>query len=310
MNPSKNANMSTPPNFEAGASANFVWTNLLRNLVTNGHSVTPRGKPTKELLCVSSAVDMNRPVVTVKERKLGYRFLIGEALWILNGDSRVATIAPFSKAIASFSDNGMYFQGAYGPMVVQQLDYVVHSLCSDPDTRQAVMTIWRPNPRVSKDIPCTISVQFLIRENKLFCLDTMRSSDTWLGWPYDIFNFSMLSAFICIALRKSGLPIEMGRILLTAGSQHLYDQNVLGACDCLDSESFNYTPFNVADYDTPQDLLKHLESLLYGTWLPGSKGFLYDLCDSVIASKGDVEERPSNVVPITDGAGDKPIPTI
>jgi thymidylate synthase len=43
-------------------------------------------------------------------------------------------------------------------MIKQQLDYVVEALVKDNDSRQAVLTIWRPSPAPSKDIPCTVSI--------------------------------------------------------------------------------------------------------------------------------------------------------
>jgi thymidylate synthase len=169
---------------------------------------------------------MEWPVVTVKERELGYKFMAAEAAWILSGDNRVRSIRPYSKAISNFSDDGHFFHGAYGPMIRDQLHFVIDALNADKDTRQAVMTIWRPNPRPSKDIPCTVSVQFLIRDGLLHVVDTMRSSDLWLGWPYDIFNFSMLARYVICHLKQKP---ELGVIVLQAGSAHLYEQNWLPA---------------------------------------------------------------------------------
>jgi thymidylate synthase len=111
-------------------------------------------------------------------------------------------------------------------MIRDQLHFVIDALNADKDTRQAVMTIWRPNPRPSKDIPCTVSVQFLIRDGLLHVVDTMRSSDLWLGWPYDIFNFSMLARYVICHLKQKP---ELGVIVLQAGSAHLYEQNWLPA---------------------------------------------------------------------------------
>ncbi len=298
--------MST--SFES-TTANGQWVNLLANLIRQGREVNPRAIKTRELICQTSCVDMRMPLVTINRRKLGYRFLLAEALWILNGDARVWTISGFSKEISKFSDNGMYFQGAYGPMVVQQLDYVVDSLVKDRDSRQAVMTIWRPNPRPSKDIPCTVSVQFLIRDNKLYCLDTMRSSDTWLGWPYDVFNFSMLSAVIALMLRAKGLEVDLGRLLLTAGSQHLYEANESEALHCLDTaqDHWEYTPLDINDFHSAQEFMSHLQDLLADhpnlvEWEPGD--FLYELRNRFQAIKN--RPRPSPVGDPDAGAGDKP----
>ena len=203
--------------------ANLAWIKLLATLIREGQECAPRGKKIKEVLGYQSTVDMSRCIVAVPERQLGYKFMAAEAAWILSGDDRVATISPFARHISSFSDNGNTYFGAYGPKVLDQLPYVISALVNDLDTRQAVINIWRENPGPSKDIPCTLSAQFLIRGDKLHCIDTMRSSDAWLGWPYDVFNFSMLSYEICRRLKDQGVYVTPGTLYLTAGSQHLYE---------------------------------------------------------------------------------------
>ena len=131
-------------------------------------------------------------------------------------------ISKYSKLITTFSDDGYFFNGAYGPMLIDQFTYIVDELIKDKNTRQAVATIWRRNPRPSKDNPCTISVQFMIRAKKLHCIDTMRSSDAWLGWPFDIFNISMCAAFISLLFKlRTNYALLLGNIYLNAASQHL-----------------------------------------------------------------------------------------
>jgi len=207
-------------------STNTSWLQALQECLKNGKESAPRGKKIKELMAYQTVTPMEWPMMTVTERHLGYRFMAAEAAWILSGDNRVRTIAPYSKVISSFSDDGHFFNGAYGPMIREQLHSVIAALNNDADTRQAVLTIWRPNPAKSKDIPCTVSVQFLIRDGMLHVIDTMRSSDLWLGWPYDIFNFSMLARYVICHLKQKP---ELGVIVLQAGSAHLYEQNWLPA---------------------------------------------------------------------------------
>lgn len=205
---------------------NSQWTSILSDLIESNSIFTPRGFEVKEILNYHSSVDMNFPILSIPERKLGYRFMFREAWWIISGRNDVESIKNYSKMISSFSNDGIYYDGAYGPRVVDQLRYIVDCLESDRDTRQAVLTIWRANPRVSKDIPCTVSIQWLIRNNTIYCIDNMRSSDIWLGWPYDIFNFSMLTGYILLLLRERGINnLELGNIYLNAGSQHIYKQH-------------------------------------------------------------------------------------
>jgi thymidylate synthase len=214
----------------------LIWKDLVSDVLSDGRLSAPRGKVTKELLHKAIAVDMSKPVLTIPGRALNYRFMAAEAYWILSGDDSVAGIAPYNRNISGFSDDGEKFFGAYGPKIVGQLDYVVEKLKSDPDTRQAGLTIWRENPGPTKDIPCTVAIFFSLRGRKLSCHVFMRSSDIWLGVPYDVFNFSMLAHLVCSHLnhdRASHDVFEPGTLYLTAASSHLYEPNWTQAEACL-----------------------------------------------------------------------------
>ena len=168
-------------------NADQTWNALLRDIQQYGHRVAPRGMPCLELIGYQSAFDMSYPIVTAPARKLGYKFQAAEAAWILSGSNLVKDIAPYSKEISRFSDDGVSFFGSYGTKVREQIAHAADAIVKDKDTRQAVINIWRENPRATKDVPCTLSLQWLVRgDNSLHCLATMRSSDAWLGWPYDV----------------------------------------------------------------------------------------------------------------------------
>lgn len=205
-------------------TATEAWLDLIAEILNHGGKSTPRGLPIREIIGNSVKIDMRYPIVLNKARKLSYRFMAAEAWWILSGKNDVESISRYCKSIARFSDDGEVFFGAYGPKVSSQFGYVVDKLSEDPDSRQAVINIWRENPRPSKDIPCTISAQWLIRDNKIHCIDTMRSNDAWLGFPYDVFNFSMLSVMLLEELKSGKYPtLELGTLTLNAGSHHLYE---------------------------------------------------------------------------------------
>lgn len=214
-------------------NATDAWLYLVNRLMLDGRIVHPRGQATRELLAYRTFVSMTAPVVLSRARRLGRKFMFAEAAWILSGDNRVSTIASYSKKISDFSDDGIRFFGAYGPPLRDQLGHVVRALRADPESRQAVVTLWRPNPPVTKDLPCTVALQWLIREEQLHCVATMRSSDAWLGWPYDVFNFSTVSLAIWLELGRHFAPQGLGNLYLTAGSQHLYERDANGALQCL-----------------------------------------------------------------------------
>ena len=259
-------------------SANTVWINNLNKVMREGSLVQPRGMVVREVLNNTSIVDMIRPVVTVIDREMGYRFMAAEAHWILSGDDRVETIAPYAKHISSFSDDGIVFQGAYGPRVVSQLNFVTKTLARDRDSRQAVMTIWRPSPGPSKDIPCTISLQFFIRDGCIHTIANMRSSDLWLGWVYDVFNFTMITAYVALMLKQMGITYiddepseknyDLGYLYLNAGSQHIYDRN-FAKVDYIQKQgglAWQYKPFRVSDFESPESLMSHLVALRDRDW--------------------------------------------
>lgn len=242
-------------------STNKEFTSLLGRLL-NACETSPRGIKTRELLAHQTTIRMADPRVTLAARNIGEAFRYAEAAWILSGDNRVSTIGPYAKMIKTFSDDGIRYFGSYGPKVVDQLSYVAQKIVQDSDTRQAVMNIWRENPGPTRDVPCTLSLQFLVRNGELHCVATMRSSDAWLGWPYDVFNFSMIAWAVCIYVRQiSGQEYRPGFLFLTAGSQHLYESNFSAAKGVINDGTENDAGFPLANphsYGSVDALVQHL----------------------------------------------------
>tara|TARA_R100001463_G_scaffold47672_2_gene96697 strand:+ start:111 stop:857 length:747 start_codon:yes stop_codon:yes gene_type:complete len=241
---------------------NTVWQKLIKDLIKEVGTYSPRGSATKEILGYQTIIDMSNPFLDIPKRNLGKNFRFAEAAWILSGDNRVKTIAPYSKMISIFSDDGVRFFGSYGPKIIDQISYVVDTLNKDEQSRQAVINIWREKPGPSKDIPCTCSLQFLIRNKMLHCVATMRSSDAWLGWPYDVFNFTCVSIYTLLQLKHLHNKIyAIGNLTLNAGSQHLYDKNweLARQCRFSDVGNDNYKiPFG--NFKEPDELIEYLWS--------------------------------------------------
>ena len=216
--------------------ADVAWRKALQDVYDLGDRVLPRGDATVELLAHHTMVDMNAPVLINPGRKLGYRFMAAEANWILSGRSDLDSPV-LRKSLSRFSDDGRFMSGAYGPEVVSQIRYVVDTLMRDAQSRQAVMTIWRKNPLPSKDIPCTVALQFFLRKGQLHCIATMRSSDLWLGWPYDVFSFTMIAWTVSLMLGYG----DLGWLRINAGSMHIYERDFAGVLESLN------TPVNNGD---------------------------------------------------------------
>lgn len=223
---------------EVSVSANALWLKLLHELLLHGEDVSPRGIDTKELLFIDKSFDMNQPICYHQLRKLNYAFSAAEAYFIAHGDNRVENLTQYNKNMINFSDDGLIFNGAYGPPFNDQLMYVVNTLANDLLSRQAVLTIWKQNPVASYDIRCSLALQFIVRKNRIHTKVTMRSSDIWLGVPYDLFNFTIMTlrvlTLLNVKLSRKLEPIRLGIMNFSAGSSHMYMQDESKARKVLD----------------------------------------------------------------------------
>lgn len=206
-------------------SADALYYQLLSKLLWHEETrveAEPRGMPLAGETIGEHLVLRNPrlSVVSLLARGLNYQFMVAEAVWIMLGRNDTAMLGHYCKDILRFSDDGLIFYGAYGPHILGQLNHVIKTLQMDKDSRQAVLTIWRQNPAPTKDTPCTVSMQAIIRNQKLHLLVTMRSSDAWLGIPYDVFNFSLI-----LNALAGELGVGLGELHLFLGSSHLYERN-------------------------------------------------------------------------------------
>lgn len=216
-------------------SADELYHAALAELLTNGKPVAPRGQATHERTgCHLTLTDPHQNVISFPTRKLNYAFMVAEWLFIMSGGNDAGLLTPFNSRIGEFSEDGR-FAGAYGPKVMEQFAYVVDTLRADPMSRQAVLTIWRERPRASKDVPCTVAMQFLLREGALELIVYMRSNDAWLGLPYDLFNFTQLQRVVA-----STLGVHVGAYHHMVGSLHLYDRNASTARAVLADQDKSY----------------------------------------------------------------------
>ena len=207
--------------------ANKAWVDSLQETQMWGAKTFPRSIETKESLNMPLFFDMNWPVINHEYRNLDYSFMAAEAYWITSGSPLVEDIGPYCMHIKKYSDDGYIFNGAYGPAFLSQLNFIVETLLKDPNSRQAVMTIWHPNPIETKDHKCTVALAFNIRGGIMTTTVFMRSNDLWLGRPYDMFNFTIMTIKILTALnaRFGGPPYALGQMCLHAVSSHIYYNN-------------------------------------------------------------------------------------
>jgi thymidylate synthase len=128
-----------------------------------------------------------------------------------------------------FSDDGAHLAGAFGERLlkarghVDQLDAVRRRLTEDRGTRRAVAVVLSPTDLVSRsrDHPCLLGLQFLIRNNRLEMISYMRSQSALMVLPYDVFLFTAIQSWIA-----DSLEIEVGPYTHIAGSFHIYSDEL------------------------------------------------------------------------------------
>lgn len=178
-----------------------------------------RGRVSFEIIGHQLTFDMQYPVVTCKPNT-SWLYMCAEPLWVRDGSARLNHFPEIARIQAPYSDNGVSLHGAYGPHYRFQRRWLINRLNSDRNTRQAYISIWRRNPPYLRDIACTTGVQWLIRENAIHCVVTMRSSDVGMGLPYDMLTFACMTADLASNLKES---TELGCCTITAGSRHIYE---------------------------------------------------------------------------------------
>lgn len=237
----------------------------------------PRGKPIKELIGAQFTLTNPRNrLICSPARNVNYGFAVGELCWYLRGDTDLETMLYYNKRMGQFSDDGKTINSAYGYRMfrelwqgmpdiscipVGQIDNVIAELKSDPDSRRAVMHINQPHDlrlavmHGSKDVPCTLNIQLLIRDRKLHMIVQMRSNDVAWGLPYDVFSFTCLQEAFLQMLQRTGVPVDdLGSYVHTANSLHIYETHFKMAEEIAEEPDLNVFPMGKIDLDRLEDL--------------------------------------------------------
>ena len=159
---------------------------------------------------------------------------MGEFFWYLAGDQSIEFIEYYIPQYPKFSNDGVTANGAYGPRIFglsakdrargkSDWDRVIRTLNSRPGSRNAVIQIYSNDDahEGNEDKPCTCTLQFAIRNDKLLLHTHMRSNDALKGLPHDIFSFTLLQE---IAARE--LNVGLGVYKHSVASLHLYDDKL------------------------------------------------------------------------------------
>lgn len=224
-------------------NADLVWKQALQDCGKDFHyESSPRNLKIRERLNYIYTVDMNEPIICNKARNLNYKFMFGEAAWILKGRNDLEYISNFMKSYAKYSDDGFTLNGAYGPKIMDQLSWAANELKEDNDSRRCYINIWRERPGKSKDIPCTTGMQFIIRQGRLNALVNMRSQDIVYGMTYDVFTFTMVAKALQLLLFSYyNLMVDMGELCVRAGSAHIYEPDYYKLDDWITNQEYDKT---------------------------------------------------------------------
>ena len=196
-----------------GETLDEVWARTLARVLCDGAVVKSRAGVTREVLNASLVVtDPSRRCLLNGRRNLDPHYACGELLWYMSGKKDARMMVAYAPQYVHFLDGRHDAYGAYGhrwslPFVMigappGQIGEAIKVLKQSRDSRQAVVTSWYPNDvhaarsGMHKDIPCTLSLQFLVRDGRLHMTTTMRSNDVWLGLPYDAFCFMTIQDIV------------------------------------------------------------------------------------------------------------------
>lgn len=158
------------------------------------------------------------------------RYATGELLWYLSGSDRIEPIEKYAKLWSEIANRDGTVNSAYGQYLFKnvhgngnQFNHVKQLLIHNPSTRRAVINIKPINfdhDNHSRDSPCTLSLHYIIRDDKLNATTYMRSNDCIYGLPYDVFAFTFIQEMLASELR-----LEVGTYCHNTTSLHVYKKD-------------------------------------------------------------------------------------
>lgn len=205
------------------------WWRVLCGDARNGSMESRDGDVVGEVINAITVIDdPTRCIMRNKIRNMPMRYAIGELLWYLSGNRSLKAIQKYTKAWDRMSDDGVLVNSNYGYCLMEkfgfnQIEQALMQLRDNPSSRQVVLHIKEARNLIdhpTKDLNCTVCLQLFIRDGKLYMTTYMRSNDLWMGFPYDVFQFTCLQVLLAMELGT-----ELGTYTHVAGSLHLYERD-------------------------------------------------------------------------------------
>ena len=210
------------------------YLNLLQHILDNGAQKNDRtGTGTISCFGYQMRFDLQKgfPVVTTK--KLHLKSIIYELLWFLKGDTNIAYLNEHGVSIWNewadangnlgpvYGHQWRSWAGADGKTYDQVKD-VVHQLKTNPDSRRMIISAWNvADLQKMALMPCHTLIQFYVANGKLSCQLYQRSADVFLGVPFNIASYSLLTMMLA---QVCGL--QVGEFVHTFGDVHLYNNHI------------------------------------------------------------------------------------
>lgn len=207
---------------------------LLKHILENGVSKTDRtGTGTISCFGYQMRFDLQQGFPLVTTKKLHLKSIIYELLWFLNGDTNIKYLNEHGVNIWNewadangelgpvYGKQWRSWEGA-GGIVVDQVTDVVAQIKNNPDSRRLIISAWNVAelPKMAL-MPCHTLFQFYVAEGKLSCQLYQRSADSFLGVPFNIASYALLTMMIAQVCN-----LQLGDFVHTFGDVHLYNNHI------------------------------------------------------------------------------------
>jgi thymidylate synthase len=207
-----------------------AYLNLLQHILDNGIEKRDRtGTGTRSIFGYQMRFDLRRGFPLVTTKKLHVKSIIHELLWFLRGDTNTEYLRANGVTIwDDWADENGDLGPIYGyqwrswPMPdgghVDQISEVIRRIHSEPECRRLLVSAWNVGELSKMALPpCHVLFQFYVSRGRLSCQLYQRSADVFLGVPFNIASYSLLTMMIA---QVTGL--ELGEFIHTFGDAHLY----------------------------------------------------------------------------------------
>lgn len=217
---------------------------LIKHVLEHGHVKEDRtGTGTKSVFGYQMRFDLSEGFPMVTTKKLHLKSIVHELLWFLKGDTNVGYLQENGVRIWNEWANE---QGDLGPVYgyqwrnwngdeIDQIKDIVHTLKTNPDSRRMLVSAWNPSvlPDTSQSFadnvangkaalpPCHAFFQFYVADGKLSCQLYQRSADIFLGVPFNIASYALLTMMMAQVC-----GYEAGDFIHTFGDAHIYSNHM------------------------------------------------------------------------------------